>query len=577
VATGNFWDGFRRWRRSRPFWGSLFLLLSGLEMFYTANSSIGGVKIHIGPTGFLSYVLPLVLVAAAILCLFSPAQRLFYGVIGICAALYSFIGLNLGGLLLGMLLGILGGALVIAWGPPRVAPGAGLTDPPADGEPAAQHDEPYEQHPADIDTTQQIDIAGHDDRPEHEPVRPATQEAHPRGFLPGFTDEEPPRGPSRFGRNPKALAILLIPLAVTATMLVAGSRAPASADETCPEGLPSRSYATSAPASASAASASAASAKKKAAVGKSSAAVTRTSAAARKKAVPKAGTKGTKAAATTSPSASSTASSASSSSASSSSAEEDDGIGGAIGGAIVDGISDVVDGVGNLLGIGGEESPSPSASPSPSVTPAESPSASPSASASASPSASTSASTPASASASAPPSASASATTSSAAALPTASGDVIPCLGPRVVGKVAGSDDIPQVANKPGLMEVEKLELYNSTYDGVADMPTAKGSYKALKFTMKRAVNTPFSLTIDEPTGGTTKITSANLETVGDVKFYTSQLKGKLFGLIPVTFTPDSPPPLTLPYLSFTDVTIQLAYVRCNTLTGDPLKIAEIS
>jgi hypothetical protein len=29
------WRAFRRWRRGRPFWGGLFLLLAGLELFLT--------------------------------------------------------------------------------------------------------------------------------------------------------------------------------------------------------------------------------------------------------------------------------------------------------------------------------------------------------------------------------------------------------------------------------------------------------------------------------------------------------------------------------------------------------------
>jgi len=99
-------------------------------------------------------------------------------------------------------------------------------------------------------------------------------------------------------------------------------------------------------------------------------------------------------------------------------------------------------------------------------------------------------------------------TKTTATASPTASGDVIPCLGPRIYGKVAGPDDIPLVAKKPGVMEVDSLTLYNSTYDGVVNMPTAGGgSYKALKFSMDKAVNKPFKLTIDDP-GHQTVITS---------------------------------------------------------------------
>ena len=67
------------------------------------------------------------------------------------------------------------------------------------------------------------------------------------------------------------------------------------------------------------------------------------------------------------------------------------------------------------------------------------------------------------------------------------------------------------------------------------------------------------------------------LTTTGHVAFYTPRFEGKLFGVIPVVFTPDSPPPLTLPYLKFTDVKIQLAFVTCDTLTGKPsLNIQEV-
>jgi len=92
---------------------------------------------------------------------------------------------------------------------------------------------------------------------------------------------------------------------------------------------------------------------------------------------------------------------------------------------------------------------------------------------------------------------------------------------------------------------------------------------------MRKSVTKPFSLTIPERGGRTTLIKSNALTTEGNVRFYTPRFTGKLFGLIPVTFTPEQPPPLTLPVLSFTDVRIQLAFVRCDTLTADPLDLSE--
>jgi len=534
AATDGFWAKFRLWRRRRPFWGSLLLVLSGIEMFYTANQNLGNLQIHIGQQGFLSYVVPTVLILCGLLCAFSPAQRLFYGIVGMLTALYSFIGLNLGGFIVGMILGIFGGALVIAWGPPRSKPGDQIAGPPT-GEPTDRQ----EDGPVDVGDdifndrqsydppTERIELAGHDDRPhDTQPIRPAghTPPAEP-------PQAEPPRatGLQRLARNPRALALALIPVAVTATIVVASSNLPASADDTCPDGLPSATATTTA--------------------------ATAAAAAAKKATTSKVTTTGTTKAKSTTTTTSATPSA-------SASTEEN---------PIVSGIKGVIDGVGNLLGITDDTSASPSTSPSASestTTPAADPTTTAPAESTTAP-ATTATADP---TATTDPTATATATTATAS--PTSSDDVIPCLGSRIYGKVASADDIPTVAKKPGVMEVDSLTLYDSTYDGVVDMPTdGGGSYKALKFSMTKAVNKPFKLTIDEKAGNQTVITSKELTTTGTVKFYTTELKGNLFGFIPVVFTPDKPPPLTLPILWFTDVTIQLSFVRCDTLTGDPLKI----
>lgn len=45
----------------------------------------------------------------------------------------------------------------------------------------------------------------------------------------------------------------------------------------------------------------------------------------------------------------------------------------------------------------------------------------------------------------------------------------------------------------------------------------------------------------------------------GDTVMYTEKISGKLLGLIPVTFDPEHPPPLNIPLIYFTDVTVQQA------------------
>ena len=548
MATTNASDGgFRRWRRSRPFWGGLLLLIAGVELFLSANLTLGDLEVHMGPEGFLSYLLPLLLVLTGVLSWMTPGQRLFYGILGLLTAVYSLVGLNLGGFGLGMLLGIIGGALVIAWAPTRPEPPAAPPAVAGEGPDAVDHSgedrpgedpEPEEQHPHDPATT--MIVPGFTGGPDQQgnrpaPLRPAHRPEPAQGFPgePAYPGEgEPPRPPSG-GIHRKTFVIALIPLAMTAAVLIAGSHTPARADVKCPEGLPSRPSAA---------------AKKDAAARQSSAKPSPSRKAAAKKTAPKA----------------SAEASASASPSGTGGAED----GGGTGNPIVDGWNGLVDGVGDLLGIGEEEgataAPEPSttteapATPDPTATPSDEAS-SPAPGQSGTPGNSAS-STPSASAGSASPS-------------PTPSLSDIPCLGPRVFKK-AGPDDVPLVSAKGSTLETASLTMYNSTYDGVYQLDTAKGKVAALKFSMDKAVNEPFRLTIPEVGGYDTVIESKKLTTDGTVRFYTPEFKGKLFGVIPVTFTPESPPPLTLPVLWFTDVKINLAFVRCDTLTGDPLKVS---
>lgn len=120
-ALARSWQGFGRWRRARPFWGGLLIVLAGLEIFATTQSATGGLTLQTGPTGFLSWLIPTVLVACGLLIWFTPQQRLFYAVVGTVTAVFSLVAVNLGGFLIGLLLGLVGGALGFAWAPVRAA------------------------------------------------------------------------------------------------------------------------------------------------------------------------------------------------------------------------------------------------------------------------------------------------------------------------------------------------------------------------------------------------------------------------------------------------------------------------
>jgi hypothetical protein len=110
---------FRAWRRHRPLVGGLLVTLGGIEMFFSGQLDIGQLHIQLGIEGLQATVIPLVLVLLGILLISMPAHRIFYGVIALAVAVYSLVGVNLGGFLLGMLLSTVGGIIAVSWAPPR--------------------------------------------------------------------------------------------------------------------------------------------------------------------------------------------------------------------------------------------------------------------------------------------------------------------------------------------------------------------------------------------------------------------------------------------------------------------------
>jgi hypothetical protein len=57
------------------------------------------------------------LVLLGVLAIAMPVHRIFYGVLALAVAVYSLIGVNLGGFFIGMLLGAVGGIFTVAWMP----------------------------------------------------------------------------------------------------------------------------------------------------------------------------------------------------------------------------------------------------------------------------------------------------------------------------------------------------------------------------------------------------------------------------------------------------------------------------
>ncbi len=125
----------RRWRRTRPFWGGLLLLLGGAELLLVPLSPLT-VLVSLGLGGIAALGIGIALVVAGLFLWFLPHTHHYVSVNALILSVLSFAATNLGGFLVGMLLGIAGSAMGFGWtpvpedaeedpAPPRVRDGQG--------------------------------------------------------------------------------------------------------------------------------------------------------------------------------------------------------------------------------------------------------------------------------------------------------------------------------------------------------------------------------------------------------------------------------------------------------------------
>lgn len=150
TPIGRAWRRYRAWRRSRPFWAGLWLIIAGAELLLIPLPIHSmGVILHIGIGGISGILIGAILIAIGLLLWFHPVQRMFYSIVAVLLAVAALVASNLGGFLLGTILGIIGASLGFAWMPgrperrrgrrrpagPDEADGQRLVEP---GEPAAE-------------------------------------------------------------------------------------------------------------------------------------------------------------------------------------------------------------------------------------------------------------------------------------------------------------------------------------------------------------------------------------------------------------------------------------------------------
>ncbi|MFC8593371.1 hypothetical protein [Streptomyces atroolivaceus] len=147
-----------------------------------------------------------------------------------------------------------------------------------------------------------------------------------------------------------------------------------------------------------------------------------------------------------------------------------------------------------------------------------------------------------------------------------------PTADPEALAAAELEQGIPLLPDDPWTLETSKLTLNGLDYAGIVEVKTYSGSVKkVLKFTASSIDIKDLHQLTKGPAGATghVKARGGSTSTIrdGEVTMYTEKLEGNLFGLIPITFSPETPPPLNVPFAFFTDATVTQAGQFGGTLT----------
>jgi hypothetical protein len=113
------WKRFNEWRVQRPFLGGVLLCLAGVLIAWVPMQILPDIVFIGGEmAGFLAIgaMFGVFVFVTGVFALLRPEYSDMIGVVGVVLSIFSLFG-ALGGLFVGLLLGILGGNLCIAWKP----------------------------------------------------------------------------------------------------------------------------------------------------------------------------------------------------------------------------------------------------------------------------------------------------------------------------------------------------------------------------------------------------------------------------------------------------------------------------
>ncbi|MFC9469801.1 hypothetical protein [Streptomyces coelicoflavus] len=126
-----------------------------------------------------------------------------------------------------------------------------------------------------------------------------------------------------------------------------------------------------------------------------------------------------------------------------------------------------------------------------------------------------------------------------------------------------GVDNKVPLPDDPWYLNASSLLLKGASYEGVVQVKTANGTTKkVLKYVISNGtdIGDLHQTVKDKQAGKTYHVQAAEGSTStirdGDTVMYTESISGNLLGLIPITFDPENPPPLDIPLIYFTKVTV---------------------
>ncbi|WP_225634878.1 hypothetical protein [Streptomyces solaniscabiei] len=139
--------------------------------------------------------------------------------------------------------------------------------------------------------------------------------------------------------------------------------------------------------------------------------------------------------------------------------------------------------------------------------------------------------------------------------------DVDDC--PVATDAEGGVDNKVPLPDDPWYLNASSLLLKGASYKGVVEVRTANGTTKkVLKYVISNGtdIGDLHQTVKDEQSGKTYHVQAAqgSMSTIrdGETVMYTESISGNLLGLIPITFDPEHPPPLDIPLIYFTKVTV---------------------